>query len=103
MRRANTRRKFCSLTIPETGKLAWEYPQSGSAQSWGVTMTTAGGLVFFGNDAEAFEAVDAQTGRSLWHFNTGQSMHASPVSYAVGRKQYVAIASGSDLFTFALP
>ncbi len=88
---------------PETGKLAWEYPQSGSAQSWGGTMTTAGGLVFFGNDAEAFEAVDAQTGRSLWHFNTGQSMHASPVSYAVGRKQYVAIASGSDLFTFALP
>lgn len=88
---------------PETGKLAWEYPQSGSAQSWGGTITTAGGLVFFGNDAEAFEAVDAQTGRSLWHFNTGQSMHASPVSYAVGRKQYVAIASGSDLFTFALP
>jgi alcohol dehydrogenase (cytochrome c) len=69
----------------------------------GGTMTTAGGLVFFGNDAEAFEAVDAATGKSLWHFNTGQSMHASPMSYAVDGKQYVAIACGSDLFSFALP
>ena len=49
-------------------------------------MTTAGGLVFFGNDAEAFEAVDAQSGKSLWHFNTGQTMHASPMSYAVKGK-----------------
>jgi alcohol dehydrogenase (cytochrome c) len=88
---------------PETGKLAWQYPQTGLGNSWSGTMTTAGGLVFFGNDAEGFEAVDAQTGKSLWHFSTGQSMHASPMSYAVEGKQYVAIASGSDVFTFALP
>jgi alcohol dehydrogenase (cytochrome c) len=88
---------------PGTHTFAWRYPQAGTARSWGGTMTTASGLVFFGNDAEAFEAVDAQTGASLWHFNTGQSMHASPMSYAVNGKQYVAIASGSDLFTFALP
>lgn len=88
---------------PETGKLQWKYPQIGAAQSWGGTMTTAGGLVFFANDADAFEAVDARTGDSLWHFNTGQSMHASPMSYAVAGKQYLAIASGSDVFTFALP
>jgi alcohol dehydrogenase (cytochrome c) len=88
---------------PETNKFMWRYPQVGAARSWGGTMTTAGGLVFFCNDAEAFEAVDAQTGLSLWHFNTGQSMHASPMSYAVAGTQYVAIASGSDVFTFALP
>jgi alcohol dehydrogenase (cytochrome c) len=87
---------------PETGKMAWEYPQIGSAQSWGGTMTTAGGLVFFANDAEAFEAVDARNGKSLWHFNTGQSMHASPMSYSVNGTQFVAIASGADVFTFAL-
>ena len=87
---------------PETGKCVWRYPQTGSARSWGGTMTTAGGLVFFGNDSEAFEAVDARTGASLWHFTTGQSMHASPMSYAVNGRQYVAIASGSDLFSFAL-
>ena len=87
----------------ETGELAWQYPQAGAARSWGGTMTTAGGLVFFANDAEAFEAVDARTGKSLWHFNTGQSMSASPMGYSTNGKQYVAIASGSDVFTFALP
>jgi alcohol dehydrogenase (cytochrome c) len=66
-------------------------------------MTTAAGLVFFADDQGFFEAVDAKTGKSLWHFNTGQSLHASPMSYAVEGKQYVAIASGSDLFSFALP
>lgn len=66
-------------------------------------MTTAGGLVFFGDDAQSFEAVDAQTGKPLWHFNTGQAMSASPMSYAVQGKQYVGIAVGSDVFSFALP
>jgi len=87
----------------ENGQCVWRYPQTGSGDSWGGTMATAGNLVFFGNDAEAMEAVDARTGKSLWHFNTGQSMHASPMSYAVHNKQYVAIASGSDVFSFALP
>ncbi len=66
-------------------------------------MSTARGLVFFADNQGFFEAADATTGKSLWHFNTGQSLHASPMSYAVGGHQYVAIASGSDLFSFALP
>ena len=65
-------------------------------------MTTAGGLVFFGDDSGSLEAVDAMTGKPLWHFNTGQDISASPMTYAVGRKQYVAIAAGSDVFSFAL-
>jgi alcohol dehydrogenase (cytochrome c) len=66
-------------------------------------MTTKGGLVFFGDDAQSFEAVDARSGTPLWYFHTGQNMHASPMSYAVKGVQYVAIASGSDIFSFALP
>jgi alcohol dehydrogenase (cytochrome c) len=87
----------------DTGSLGWKYPQIGDGHSSGGTMTTAGGLLFFGDDAESFEAVDAQTGKPLWHFNTGQSMTASPMSYAIAGKQYVAIAAGSDIFSFALP
>ena len=66
-------------------------------------MTTAGGLVFFGDDAQSFEALDARTGKPLWHFNAGQDFSASPMSYAVEGKQYVAVAAGSDIFSFALP
>ncbi len=87
----------------ESGKIAWRYPQAGRGNSWGGTMSTAGGLVFFGDDADSFEAIDARDGKPLWHFNTGQGMHASPMSYAVDGKQYVGIAAGSDIFTFGLP
>ena len=87
----------------DSGSIAWKYPQIGGGRSSAGTMATAGGLVFFGDDAGSFEAVDAQSGKPLWHFNTGQEMSASPMSYAVAGKQYVAIAAGSDIFSFALP
>ncbi len=87
----------------ETGSIAWKYPQTGRGHSSGGTMTTAAGLAFFGDDAGSFEAVDGQSGKSLWHFNTGQDMTASPMSYAVDGKQYVAIAAGGNIFSFALP
>jgi alcohol dehydrogenase (cytochrome c) len=87
----------------DTDSIAWKYPQTGNARSSSGTMTTAGGLVFFGDDAGALEAIDAQGGKALWHFSTGQEISASPMTYAANGKQYVAIASGSDVFTFALP
>jgi len=87
----------------KAGLIAWKYPQVGQGHSSGGTMATAGGVVFFGDDAGSFEAVDAKSGKSLWHFNTGQNMSASPMTYAVAGKQYVAIAAGSDIFSFALP
>lgn len=88
---------------PSTKQFAWKYPQYGNGRSWGGTMSTATGLVFFADDSGSFEAVDARTGKPLWHFRTGQTLHASPMSYSIGGKQYVAIASGDDLFAFALP
>ncbi|MGA7906669.1 MAG: PQQ-dependent dehydrogenase, methanol/ethanol family [Candidatus Sulfotelmatobacter sp.] len=91
-----------ALSLPD-GKAVWRYSQVGQGKSWSGTLTTAGGLVFFGDDAGSLEAVEAQTGRVLWHFNTGQTMYASPMSYAVDGVQYVAIAAGSDVFGFSLP
>jgi alcohol dehydrogenase (cytochrome c) len=85
-----------------TSKPAWKYPQVGSGRSSAGTMSTAGGLVFFGDDAESFEAVDASTGAPLWHFHTGQSITASPMSFSVNGNQHVAIAAGSDVFCFRL-
>jgi alcohol dehydrogenase (cytochrome c) len=84
-------------------KATWKYPQVGNGHSTGGVMTTASGLVFFADDSQSFEAVDARTGAPLWHFNTGQNIHASPMSYAVNGNQYVAIAAGSNVFSFGLP
>src|SRR5258707_4949948 len=87
----------------DTGEFAWKYPQAGERDSAAGTVSTAAGLVFFGDNAQALEAVDAKTGSPLWHFTTGQSIHASPMTYAALGKQYVAIAAGTDIFSFALP
>jgi len=87
----------------ETQSFAWRYPQTGHAHSSGGTMTTAGGLLFFGDDANSFEGLDARSGKPLWHFNTGQNFSASPMTYAISGKQFVAVAAGSDIFSFSLP
>ena len=101
--RGETSQKILLAFNPASGTFAWKYPQVGGARSTGGTVSTAGGLLFFGDDAQSFEAVDAQNGKPLWHFNTGQDMSASPMTYAIDGRQYVAIAVGSDIFTFALP
>ncbi|MGA7299310.1 MAG: PQQ-binding-like beta-propeller repeat protein, partial [Candidatus Sulfotelmatobacter sp.] len=87
----------------DTNSISWKYPQVGAGRSSGGTMTTASGLLFFGDDAGSLEAADARSGKPLWHFDMGQEISASPMSYAIAGKQYVAIAAGSDVFSFALP
>ena len=86
-----------------TGAVAWELPQVGPANSWGGTLATAGGLVFFGDDSGALAAADASTGRRLWMFPTHQVWKASPMTYVFDNKQYIAVASGPNIIAFALP
>jgi alcohol dehydrogenase (cytochrome c) len=87
----------------ETGAATWELPQIGPANSWGGTLSTASGLVFFGEDSGALMAVDAVNGKPLWQFQANQIWKASPMTYMFDRKQYVAVASGSSILAFALP
>ncbi len=93
---------FLRAIDPVTGKRVWEYPMTGPAETWAGTVSTAGGLVFFGDDDGHLVAVNASTGKHLWHFQTGESMVASPMSYSVDGKQYVAIASSTAVFAFGL-
>jgi alcohol dehydrogenase (cytochrome c) len=86
-----------------TGRLVWEYPQIGPGNSWGGVLSTAGGVVFFGDDSGAFAAVESRSGKPLWHFHTNQLWKASPMTYQVDGKQYVAVAAGSNVLVFALP
>jgi alcohol dehydrogenase (cytochrome c) len=60
----------------------------------GGTMSTAGGLVFYGNTRGELKAVDAQTGAILWKFNVGTGILQSPITYVVDGKQYVSVVAG---------
>ena len=69
---------------------------------WAGTVSTAGGVLFFGDDDGHLVALEAKTGRHLWHFNTGQMLTASPIAFEVAGKQYVTIATATDIMTFGL-
>jgi alcohol dehydrogenase (cytochrome c) len=86
---------------PLTGEKQWEFKHV--TPSWSGVLSTAGGLVFTGDSEGNFIALDAKSGKPLWHFQMGGSVIAAPMSYALDGKQYVAIGAGSALFTFALP
>jgi alcohol dehydrogenase (cytochrome c) len=85
-----------------SGKTVWEYPLGGGFDRSG-TLSTAGGVVFFGQGGGSLVAIHAQTGKTLWHTDLGQSWWASPITFMVGGKQYVAIAGLAGIFTFSLP
>jgi outer membrane protein assembly factor BamB len=59
---------FIRALDPFTGKKVWDYQPGGRT---GV-MTTAGGLVFIGDDG-GMGALDAKTGQKLWGVDFGQN------------------------------
>jgi len=96
--------KFLRAINIQTGEVAFDVPQITTAQtaSAGV-MSTASGLVFYGENSGSFMAVDAANGKILWQFPTNQVWKASPMTYMFDNKQYVAIAVGTDIVSFGLP
>jgi alcohol dehydrogenase (cytochrome c) len=85
-----------------TGEVRWEVPQVGRASTWGGTLATAGGLVFFGDDSGALSAVDASDGTAVWRFEANADWKASPMTYVFDRRQYIAVAAGPNIIAFAL-
>ncbi|HEX7793755.1 MAG TPA: PQQ-dependent dehydrogenase, methanol/ethanol family [Vicinamibacterales bacterium] len=87
---------------PETGKTMWDFKVFQGALTTGV-LATAGNVLFAAVRDGNVVALDAKSGTHLWHFQTGTNMAASPMSYAVDGRQFVAIAAGNTVYAFALP
>jgi alcohol dehydrogenase (cytochrome c) len=100
--RDQTPRKYLRAMDLQTGSIAWEYAQTGPGSSWGGILSTATGLLFFGDDNGGFTALDARNGKPLWHFPMNEHWHSSPMTYLVNGTQYVATAAGSNIVAFAL-
>lgn len=87
-----------------TGELVWEHrhaPRKANPVTGGV-MTTRSKLLFGGDDTRLF-ALDSRTGALLWAISAGGKICAAPITYELDGEQYVSIAAGGDLLTFALP
>jgi glucose dehydrogenase len=49
-------------------------------------------------------ALDANTGKPLWHYQTGFALWgAAATTFMLDGRQYVVIPSGATLVAFALP
>ena len=79
----------------------------------GGAIVTAGGVVFVAATIDQMiRAFDVETGRELWRARLPAGGKATPMTYMVGGRQYIAIAAGGDgaifgkgddLVVFALP
>ena len=85
---------------PTTAEIAWEFPIM-PRSSAGIS-TTAGGLLLTGSADGYFFALNAFTGKELWHISLGGRVHAAPMTFAVDGKQYITIAAGNVVYTFGL-
>ena len=75
-----------------TGRQAWRHEQR--AAVLGTAVSTAGGLLFVGDIDRRFMAFDDRTGELLWQTIVSAPVSGSAVSYAVGGRQYIAVAVG---------
>jgi quinoprotein glucose dehydrogenase len=91
-----------------TGQYKWkielgEYPElaaKGSnktgSENYGGPIVTAGGLLFIGatNYDRKLRAFDKETGELLWETILPFAGNATPITYSIDGRQYIAIAAG---------
>lgn len=107
----------------ETGEYVWKIPlgnhpelqQPGAPATgtlnYGGPIVTAGGLVFIGATRDKkFRAFDKKTGELVWETSLPGNGYATPCTYMIGDKQFVAISvtggteePGGYIIAFTLP
>ena len=85
-----------------TGKVVWNH-ETGEGENVAGILTTAGKLLFTGDNSDNLLALDPATGKTLWHLNIGGELAASPMTYQLDGRQYLMAPIGDVLYAFALP
>jgi alcohol dehydrogenase (cytochrome c) len=86
---------FAALDVT-TNTLVWRYrwPE----QCYSGSLATGGGLIFVGRNDGRLTALDSQSGKQLWEFQTGAGMHAPVSTFEHAGRQYViAYSAGNAL------
>ncbi|MDE1177838.1 MAG: PQQ-binding-like beta-propeller repeat protein [Edaphobacter sp.] len=94
----NTGKYLWKLPLGQYPELAAQgLPDTGS-ENYGGPIVTAGGLLFIAatNFDHKIRAFDKTTGKLLWESTMPFAGNATPVTYMVHGKQYIAIAAGGS-------
>jgi len=90
-----------------TGEYLWrvplgEYPELAAkgvpatgTDSYGGPLVTAGGLIFIAGTRDGkLRAFDKATGKVVWEYQLPAGAFATPITYSVDGRQYIALADG---------
>jgi quinohemoprotein ethanol dehydrogenase len=85
---------FLTAYDMSTGKIAWQdnFPES----CYSGAVTTAGGLVFVGQNNGELQAFDSKTGKKLWGFQTGAGANTTATVFEDEGEEKVAIYAGGN-------
>jgi quinohemoprotein ethanol dehydrogenase len=101
---------FLTAYDMSTGEIAWqnEFPES----CYSGTVTTAGGLVFVGQNNGELQAYDSENGKMLWSFQTGAGANTTvtpfedegeeKIAFYAGGNSLAATSHGENFWVFSL-
>ena len=89
---ADAGKSFLVAWDPVKQRAAWQQPTPGPHN--GGTLATAGDLVFQGQADGYINAYGASDGRRVWSYYAATAALGTPITFAIGKTQYVAILTG---------
>ena len=98
--RGGWQESFLAASDYKTGKTKWAHKWEGGARSG--LLTTAGNLVFSTGSSNDVVALNATTGAALWHAGLLNGVTNSPITYELDGVQYLVVAGGDIMYTFAM-
>ncbi len=85
-----------------TGKIRWQRKTPRHLRYSGA-LATEGGLVFFGDAEGWLNALDAETGATLWRQQVDDAYLGPPITFLVDGHQRIAVTTERGLTVFGLP
>jgi acido-empty-quinoprotein group A len=83
----------------KTGEIRWTHDLGGMGSG---LLTTAGNLLFAGDNSGHLLAIDSTTGKTLWHTTVAGNQANGAITYELDGKQYMVVGAGDSLYAFAL-
>jgi quinoprotein glucose dehydrogenase len=95
----NTGEYIWSIVLGETPELLEKGIKGTGCANYGGAVVTEKGLLFIAATRDGyFRAFDKHLGKLLWEYKLPTAAFATPATYEVNGKQYIAIACGGDKF-----
>jgi len=92
---------FLNAIDYKTGKIVWRHRY---VFGWGPVgmLTTAGKLLFTGDNTQNLIAFNPANGDILWHAGLADSLSNGPITYTLDGIQYLVVGAGDSLYAFAI-